>query len=286
MQYIETKDPESKTPVKLTYEDVGSGPAVVLIHGWPSSKEMWEYQVSDLVDAGFRVITYDRRGFGKSSKPFDGYGYDTLADDLRAILEELDVHDATLVGFSMGGGEVVRYFSRHSGQRVARVVLLSSIAPYMLKTKDNPDGVEGSMFDEIIANLKKDRLAFLDEFAKLFFGINVVNKPVSPQYLEYFRMLASVASPKATIECVKSFGYTDFRSEMSSINVPTLIIHGDSDKIVPHKPTSEQAAKSIADSRLIIYEGAPHGLFVTERERLNKDLVRFIREEVPVGVRH
>jgi pimeloyl-ACP methyl ester carboxylesterase len=284
MQYIEVKDTESRTPVKLTYEDVGAGQPVVLIHGWPSSKEMWEYQVGALVDSGCRVVTYDRRGFGKSSKPFSGYDYDTFADDLHAILEGLDLHDATLVGFSMGGGEVVRYFSRHGGQRVARAALVSAITPYMLKTEDNPDGVDASEFEKIMSSIKDDRIQFLDDFAKNFFGITVMNKPVSPPFLDYFRMLAAVASPKATIECVKAFGYTDFREEMPSINVPTLIIHGDSDKIVPSKPTSERAAKSIPDNKLIIYEGAPHGLFVTERERLNRDLIQFIRESVSTSV--
>lgn len=283
MQYIEINDPESKTSVKLTYEDVGTGTPVVLIHGWPSSKEMWENQVGELVDAGCRVITYDRRGFGKSSKPYHGYNYDILADDLHAILEELDVHDATLVGFSMGGGEVVRYFSRHNGERVSRAVLVSAITPLLAKTKDNPDGVDPSVFDEMIANIKDDRIKFLDEFAKNFFGINLVNKPVSAPYLEYFRYLASVASPKATIECVKAFAYTDFRDELSQITAPTLIIHGDADKIVP-STTSEAAAKGITDSKLMIYEGAPHGLFVTEREKLNKDLIEFIREQVPSTV--
>jgi pimeloyl-ACP methyl ester carboxylesterase len=280
MQYIEVKDHESRNSVKLTYDDVGTGTPIVLIHGWPSSKEMWENQVDHLVSAGFRVITYDRRGFGKSSKPYYGYNYDILSDDLQAILEALDVHDATLVGFSMGGGEVVRYFSRHNGERVSRAVLISAVTPYLLKTNDNPSGVDDSVFQEIIANLKDDRIKFLDDFAKQFFGINIVNKPVSAPYLEYFRMLASVASPKATIECVKAFAYTDFRDELSAITVPTLLIHGDADKIVPSS-TSEHAAKGILDSKLIIYEGAPHGLFVTERERLNRDIVEFILETVP-----
>lgn len=283
MQYIEINDSESKTPVKLTYEDVGTGTPVVLIHGWPSSKEMWENQVSDLVEAGCRVITYDRRGFGKSSKPYYGYNYNILADDLHSILEELDINDATLVGFSMGGGEVVRYFSRHNGERVSRVVLVSSVTPLLAKTNNNPDGVDPSVFDEMISSIKDDRIKFLEDFGKQFFGINLVSKPVSAPYLEYFRYLASVASPKATIECVKAFAYTDFREDLASINVPTLIIHGDEDKIVPHR-TSEAAAKGITDSKLVIYEGAPHGLFVTERDKLNKDLIEFIREQVPSHV--
>jgi non-heme chloroperoxidase len=185
-----------------------------------------------------------------------------------------------LVGFSMGGGEVVRYFSRHGGERVVRVVLIGAVTPYLLKTEENPDGVDESVFEDIITKLKQDRIQFLDDFGRQFFGISLIHKPVSAPFLDYFRMLAAVASPKATIECVKSFGYTDFRDEMATIHVPTLIIHGDADKVVPSKPTGEEAAKSIPDSRLIIYEGAPHGLFVTEKEKLNSDLVQFIREQV------
>ncbi|MEI9921980.1 MAG: alpha/beta hydrolase [Bacteroidota bacterium] len=284
MQYIEVKDPKSETPVKICYEDVGEGQPVVLIHGWPSSKEMWEYQVSDLVEAGNRVITYDRRGFGMSSRPWSGYDYDTLADDLKALLDHLNLEQVTLVGFSMGGGEVVRYFSRHQGERVARAVLISAVTPFLLKSNNNPEGVERSMIDEMYASIKEDRINFLDGFGKTFFGVNLMSKPVSNPYLEYFRMLASVASPKATLECFNSFSFTDFRNEMSLIDVPTLIIHGDADKIVPPAPTSYQAAKLVPDNHIIIYDGAPHGLFITERERLNKDLNEFIKEAVTSSV--
>lgn len=268
----------------MFYEDWGHGQPVVLIHGWPLSHEMWEYQVNDLVDAGFRVIAYDRRGFGKSSKPYDGYDYDTLTDDLRTLLEDLNLQDVTLVGFSMGGGEVVRYFSRHGGERVARAVLIGSVTPYLLKTDDNPHGVKESVFQEMMEGVKKDRVNFLDDFGKLFFGVSLVNKPVSTPLLEYYRMLGSLASPRATIECIKSFGLTDFRKDMRAVNVPTLIIHGDADKTVPIEPTGHEAAKMIPDNKYLIYGGAPHGLFYTDRERLNRDLVQFIRESVSAGV--
>lgn len=284
MGYIRINDEQANEPVKIHYQDLGKGMPVILIHGWPSSHEMWEYQVDDLVDAGFRVIAYDRRGFGKSSKPYSGYDYDTLTDDLKAIIEGLDLHDVTLVGFSMGGGEAVRYFSRHGGERVSKVVLISSVVPFMLKTPDNPDGVDQSVFDDMMKNMKQDRINFLDTFGKQFFGVNMINKPVSAPYLDYFRMLASVASPKATQECAKSFSSTDFRSDLPAVNVPTLIIHGDSDKTVPIEASSEKTAPLIADSKFIRYEDAPHGLFYTERERLNKDLIAFIRETIPSEV--
>lgn len=284
MSYIKVNDSHSTKPVEIFYEDWGHGQPVVLIHGWPLSHEMWEYQINDLVDAGFRVITYDRRGFGKSSKPHYGYDYETLTNDLRALLDGLDLQDVTLVGFSMGGGEVARYFSRYGGERVSRVALISSVTPYMLNTVDNPNGVKDSVFEEMLKKMKDDRIDFLDDFGKQFFGVNLISKPVSTSLLEYYKTLGSLASPRATQECAKSFAYTDFREDVLSINVPTLIIHGDADKTVPIEATGDQSSKLIPQSTYIRYEDAPHGLFVTHKERLNKDLVQFIREEVVAPV--
>jgi non-heme chloroperoxidase len=284
MSYIKVNDQQSTKPVEIFYEDWGEGHPVVLIHGWPLSHEMWEYQINDLIDAGFRVIAYDRRGFGKSSKPHYGYDYETLTNDLRAILDGLDLQDVTLVGFSMGGGEVVRYFSRYGGERVTRAALIGSITPYMLKTVDNPNGVKEAIFDEMLASLKNDRIEFLDTFGKQFFGVNMINKPVSTPLLEYYRMLASLASPRATRECAKAFAYTDFREDILAINVPTLIIHGDADKTVPIEATGDESSKLIPQSTYIRYEGAPHGLFYTDKEKLNKDLIQFIREAVVAPV--
>lgn len=276
MKFIETKDNSTGKTIQLSYEDYGQGKPVVLIHGWPLSKEMWEYQLDALTDAGLRVITYDRRGFGKSDKPWSGYDYDTLTDDLRAVILDLNLQDVTLVGFSMGGGEVARYFSRYHGERINKVVLISSIVPYMLKTDDNPDGVPQEMFDQFLDQMNNDRLDFLDTFGKQFFGVNFISHPVSTPLLEYYRMLAAVSSPKATKECMKAFAYTDFRTEAPTINVPALIIHGDSDKTVPIDTSSNKAAELIPDNQYIVYPGAPHGLFYTEKERLNNDLVNFI----------
>lgn len=276
MKYIKRQDTTSGKEVELHYEDIGQGQPIVLIHGWPLSMEMWEYQISALVDRGFRVIKYDRRGFGKSSKPWTGYDYDTLSDDLKAILDELNVENATLVGFSMGGGEAVRYLSRHGSQRVSKLVLISSVTPYLLKTSDNEDGVDKSTFDDIVENIEKDRIDFLNSFGKQFFGVNLINHPVSTPLLEYYRMLASLATSKATIDCVRSFSETDFRQDLKAISIPTLVIHGDADKTVPIDSSGNLTSKLISGSKYLIYDSAPHGLFYTEKDRLNQDLIQFI----------
>jgi len=270
-KYIETAP-----NVKLYVKDYGEGKPVILITGWPLSNEMWEYQIAHLVENNFRVIAYDRRGFGKSSQPWEGYDYNTLTDDLQSIIEQLELKDVTLVGFSMGGGEVVRYFTRHSGKNVIKAALISSVIPFLLQTDDNPDGHPKEKSEETAKNIKDDRIGFLDTFGKNFFGVSIITKPLSTPLLEYYGMLCSFASPRATLECAKSFSTTDFRDELSSINVPTLIIHGDSDKIVPIEISSEKATESIKDNNYIVYQDAPHGLFYTERERLNSDLVRFL----------
>ncbi|MFY7740964.1 MAG: alpha/beta fold hydrolase [Flavobacterium sp.] len=270
-KYIQT------TPnVRLYVKDYGSGKPVILIHGWPLSNEMWEYQVETLVENNFRVITYDRRGFGKSSQPWNGYSYDSLTDDLKAIIDQLELTDVTLVGFSMGGGEVVRYFSRHGGKNISKAVLIASITPFLLKTEDNPEGATPEKNEERTNTIKKDRIDFIDHFGKTFFGVTLINKPLSTPLLEYYRMLCSVASPHATLECAKSFSTTDFRDEMKLMNVPTLIIHGDKDDIVPIEISSKKASALIPNNEFIIYEDAPHGLFYTERDRLNKDLIKFL----------
>jgi non-heme chloroperoxidase len=280
MKYITTTDSTTGEEVQLSYKDYGSGRPVVLIHGWPLSKDMWEYQIEALVNAGFRVIKYDRRGFGKSSKPWNGYDYDTLTDDLKAVLDQLDLRNATLVGFSMGGGEVARYVSRYGTDRVSKIVLVSSILPYLAKTSDNPEGVDEFVFAEMMSRMKEDRIDFLDAFGKKFFGVNLINRPVSTPLLEYYRMLASVALPRAMQQCALSFAQTDFRHDVESINIPTLVIHGDSDKTVPIESSSDRTAKMIPGCQYKIYEGAPHGLFYTHREELNNDLIDFIRSDV------
>lgn len=263
-------------PVQLHVEDAGSGPSVVLIHGWPVTQAMWEYQKPALVEAGHRVVSYDRRGYGHSSRPWDGYDYDTLADDLKAVLDALDLEDVTLVGFSMGGGEVARYMSRHQGARVARIVLISSVTPYLVKTDDNPNGVDGKVFDGMIENLQKDRPALLEDFGKQFFGISTMHHPVSQAVLNWNLSLALPASPHATIQCVHAFAETDFRQDLRAITVPALVIHGRADKTVPIEASGERAAKLLSNSRLLAYDDAPHGLYMTHTAQLNRDLIRFL----------
>jgi non-heme chloroperoxidase len=266
--------------VKLHVKDYGKGKPIILIHGWPLSSDMWEYQLSHLVNSGYRVIAYDRRGFGKSSQPWDGYDYDTLADDLKEIIEQFKLEHITLVGFSMGGGEVVRYFSRYGGAKVTKAVLISAVTPFLMQTETNPDGVPKEIFDENAKAISEDRIGFLEGFGKKFFGVTAFHHPVSGPLLNYYSMLASLASPRATLECANAFASTDFRTEMSYVNVPSLIIHGDADKTVPIEASSNISSKLIPGSHYIVYEGAAHGLFYTEREKLNADLVKFISADL------
>lgn len=282
MKFITTTDSQSGEEIKLAYSDYGSGRPVVLIHGWPLSREMWEYQLGDLVEAGFRVVKYDRRGFGKSSKPWDGYDYDSLAADLHALIEQLDLMDATLVGFSMGGGEVVRYLSRYGSRRVSRIALISSVTPFLGKTSDNPDGVDQSIFEDMMKQMKEDRIKFLDDFGRTFFGVNLISHPVSTPLLEYYRMLCSLASARATQQCAISFAETDFRDDVAAIDIPTLIIHGDSDKTVPIEASGARTAAMLPNAQYAVYEGAPHGLFYTHRGELNRDLIQFISGALPM----
>lgn len=281
MKKIQFKDSKINEDISIAYSDYGKGQPVILIHGWPSSREMWEYQLEEIVNAGFRVIKYDRRGFGKSSKPWTGYDYDTLASDLNEVINQLDLQKAILVGFSMGGGEVVRYIANYGEQRIARIALVSSIIPYMLKSGNNPEGVDGKIFEDMTEGVKKDRMAFLDDFGKNFFSVNMLNKPVSNAYLDYFRSLASVATQRSTLGCANSFATTDFRNDVKKITVPTLIIHGNNDKIVPIEASSKRTAEMLPDAEFVIYQDAPHGLFFTHRELLNPDLVNFFN-----GKRH
>ncbi|HEX8546833.1 MAG TPA: alpha/beta hydrolase [Cytophagaceae bacterium] len=279
MNYIQTTDKNTGEAIQLYYEISGSGQPVVFLHGWPLSHEMWEYQINELAEKGLKCIAYDRRGFGKSSKPWSGYDYDTLTDDLKALLDELNLENVVLVGFSMGGGEVLRYMSRYGSTRISKIVLISSVAPFLLKTTDNPDGVEKEVFEGITKSIKKDRIDFLTTFGEQFFGVSFIKHPVSSSYLEYNKMLASLASPRATLECAKSFSETDFRDDLKNVSVPTLIIHGDSDKTVPIEASSNRTAKTLSGHQYIVYEGAPHGLYYTDRDRLNQDLIQFIKGE-------
>ena len=267
---------QSAGNVDLFYHDWGSGKPVVLIHGWPLDADMWEHQSLFLARNGCRVIAYDRRGFGRSSQPWKGYDYDTFAADLKAVLDGLDVHDATLVGFSMGGGEVARYLATYGSERVSKAVLVAAVTPFLLKTADNPDGVDQSVFDQMIEGLEKDRPNFLANFSKHFYGAGLLNFSISNELLEWSRQVAMLASLKATVDCVRAFSETDFRGDLGKIDVPTLVIHGDADQTVPFEKSGELAAKIIPSAELKIYKGAPHGLFHTSKDALNQDLLAFI----------
>lgn len=273
MPFIETNDKTS-----IYYKDWGSGRPVVLIHGWPVNAEMWEYQQAALAEAGYRVVAYDRRGFGRSSQPWSGYDYDTMASDLATLMDTLDLRDATLVGFSMGGGEVARYMSKYGAQgRVRSTVLVGAVTPFLLKTDDNPDGVPQEVFDGIVRGIKEDRPAFFRTFAKSFFGVSVIKHPVSAEILEWNQMLTLMASPRATTECVHAWSSTDFRADLKALKVPTLIIHGDSDQTVPKAVSADKAAKLVPHAQVKIYEGGPHGLYVSHKEQLNADLLGFLK---------
>ena len=268
----------SRHGAMLHVKDMGKGPPVLLIHGWPLTGDMWEYQTLALLESGHRVITYDRRGFGHSSHPASGYDYDTFADELADVIEALDLDGVTLVGFSMGGGEVARYLSRHGTDRIARAALISSVVPLLIQRADNPEGVDPAAIADIKAQIREDRFAFLGSFAQGFYGVGWLSSPVSQKLLDWTFVLAIMASPKATLDCVDAFATTDFRSDLAAFTVPTLIIHGTADETVPIGPTARAAAAAIPHAVLIEYEGAPHGLFATAHARLSADLIAFVSE--------
>ena len=268
---------DNTTPIELHYEDVGAGRPVVLIHGWPLSGRSWENQVPALVDAGYRVITYDRRGFGESSQPWNGYDYDTFAADLDALLTHLDLQDVALVGFSMGGGEVVRYIGTYGTARVSRAVLASAVPPYLYKSADNPDGgLDDATIASFEQGVKADRLAFLAGFVENFFTAGDKGDLVSTPLKEYARDIAAFASPKGTLDCIAAFGRTDFRGDLAKVNVPTLVIHGDSDAIVPFEVSGKRSAELIPGAQLHVVEGGPHGINASHAEEFNRVLVAFL----------
>ncbi|UOQ78080.1 alpha/beta hydrolase [Hymenobacter sp. 5516J-16] len=275
MSYIKAGQDANGEDVKLHYIDQGQGNPIVLIHGWPATYEMWEYQLAELPKHGNRVVAYTRRGFGNSSKTWEGNDYDTFADDLNAVLETLNLQNVTLVGFSMGGGEIARYMSRYGGARVARVAFVSAVTPFLLKTDDNPDGADKSVFDDMVENIRKDRFDFLQSFGKKFFGVGVIKHPVSQATLDWMQSMCQLASPRATEQCVYAFAATDFRQDLASLKVPTLVIHGSSDETVPPKNSGERMTQYVPHAQFVEYSGAPHGLFVTEKDRLNRDLLAF-----------
>ena len=267
---------ENNAPVEVHFEDYGVGAPVVLIHGWPLSGRSWENQVPALVEAGYRVITYDRRGFGDSSQPWGGYDYDTFAADLNTLLEHLDLHDVTLVGFSMGGGEVARYIGTYGTERIAKAVLAAAVPPFLYKSGDNPDGaLDDATIAGFLAGVSSDRLAFLEEFTTGFFTAGGELKVSEAQRI-YARDIAAFASPKGTAECITAFGRTDFRDDLAKITIPTLVIHGDSDAIVPFEASGKRSHDTIGGSELVVIQDGPHGINASHPQQFNDALLTFL----------
>ena len=267
---------ENSGNIDLYYEDHGSGKPVVLIHGYPLSGASWEKQLPVLLNSGHRVITYDRRGFGNSSQPTEGYNYDTFAQDLHQVLSHLKLRDFALVGFSMGGGEVARYLGTYGSQGVSKAVFISSVPPFLLKTPDNPEGVDRSVFDGIEKAVAADRYAFFTEFFKNFYNADVfLGKRISEQALRGSWNVAAGASATASLACVPTW-YEDFRQDVTRIDIPTLVLQGDADRIVPFSASGARTAKLIKGARLVVVKDGPHAINWTHADEVNTELLNFL----------
>lgn len=272
MNFIAAKD-----GTQIYYKDWGQGPVVVFSHGWPLNADAWDAQLLFLAQNGFRVIAHDRRGHGRSEQASQNNDMNGYADDLAALIDTLDLKRATLVGHSTGGGEVVRYIARHGTQRVARAVLIGAVPPIMLKTTANPDGIPLEVFDGMRASVLKDRSQFYKEFAIPFFGANREGTKVSQGALDQFWLWSMQAGLKNVHECIKAFSETDFTDDLGKIDVPTLILHGEDDQIVPVGNSARKSVQLIKDVRSIYYPAAPHALTTTHQEQVNRDLLAFLR---------
>jgi non-heme chloroperoxidase len=267
---------ENSGDLDLYYEDHGSGDPVVLIHGYPLSGASWERQIPPLLNAGFRVITYDRRGFGKSGQPTVGYNYDTFAEDLHKLISQLKLRDATLVGFSMGAGEVARYLGKYGSKGVSKAVIISGVTPYLLKTAGNPEGVDASVFDGIQQAVKADRFAFFTGFFQNFYNTDVfLGKRVSEQAIQASWNIAASSSATASLACVSAW-HEDFRADIARIDVPTLVMHGDADRILPISTSGPRTAKLISGAHLVVIEGGPHCIPWTHAQEINTELLKFL----------
>jgi pimeloyl-ACP methyl ester carboxylesterase len=282
MSYVDVGK-ENSTSIHLYYEDHGSGLPVVLIHGYPLSSASWEKQVPALLDAGHRVIAYDRRGFGKSSQPTTGYNYDTFAEDLHKLVTHLKLRDFALVGFSMGGGEVARYIGKFGSKGVSKAVIMGGVPPFLLKTADNPEGVDSSVFQGIEKAVAADRYAFFTAFFKDFYNTDVnLGKRVSEQAVQASWNVAAIASATASLACVPTWG-EDFRNDVAKIDVPTLVIHGDSDRIVPFSAAGQRTAKLINGAELVVIKDGPHNMAWTHADEVNSALVNFLAKPSAKG---
>jgi pimeloyl-ACP methyl ester carboxylesterase len=260
----------------------GDGLPVILIHGWPLSGDSWDPVSMVLAENGFRAVAYDRRGFGRSDQPSGGYDYDTFADDLAAVIEQWGGGDkVALVGFSMGGGEIARYLSRHGAAKISRVALISSVVPYMARTDDNPDGVPDNVFAEMVEGMRKDRGHFFTGFFKDFYGVGLIDHPVSDEVLQQSWNTAMMAGLRPTLLSAQAFATTDFRPDLAHFTVPTLVIHGTADKTVPIDATGRAVAAAVPQAQLIEYDGAAHGVFAAQTERLTADLLTFLSGLTP-----
>ena len=268
---------ENSTSIDLYYEDHGAGEPVVLIHGYPLSAASWERQLPALLTAGHRVVMYDRRGFGRSSQPATGYDYDTFAADLHAILEELNLTDVALVGFSMGGGEVARYIGKYGTSRVSKAVFISSVPPHLVRTDDDPEGVPGEVFAGIKAAIEKDRPSFFTGFFQSFFNVDRLKTEgrITDEAIQMSWAVAAASSPIASLACVDTWG-TDFRADLAKVDVPTLVIHGDADGIVPFPASGERTAKLIPGAKLVVVADGPHAVNWTHADEVNAALVEFL----------
>jgi non-heme chloroperoxidase len=267
---------ENSTDIELYYEDHGSGNPVVLIHGYPLSGASWEKQIPVLLAKGHRVITYDRRGFGKSSQPTTGYNYDTFAEDLKKLVTQLKLQDFALVGFSMGGGEVARYLGKYGSKGVGKAVFVSSVPPFLLKTPDNPEGVDGSVFEGIQKAVKADRYAFFTDFFKNFYNTDLLlGKRVSEEAVRASWNVAAGASATASLACVPTW-HEDFRKDLARIDIPTLVIHGDADRILPITASGLRTAKMIKGARSVVVKDGPHCITWTHADEVNGELVDFL----------
>jgi non-heme chloroperoxidase len=272
MSTITTKDGTA-----IYYKDWGEGPAVAFSHGWPLNADAWDGQMLFLAQNGFRAIAHDRRGHGRSSQPSSGNDMDTYADDLAAVIEALDLHDVTLVGHSTGGGEVARYIGRHGTARVAKAVLIAAVPPLLLKTAANPEGVPIEVFDGLRAGLAGDRAQFYQDFAIQFYGANRPGAKVSQGVLHQFWTWSMQSGLLNAYHCIKAFSETDFTDDLKQIDVPTLVLHGEDDQIVPVKNSAMKSARLIKGAKDVYYPGAPHGITATHQDQVNAELLRFIR---------